>query len=399
MYKFVRPEKDTTIYEYAKTVNAGVDEIVELNTRKGIEGRSCLEDYAPSRILFSFPNLNLDFEGLASDGPNAFAQFGFNTVNRTKSTSSTFGEGPPNAFAFFGESPAPERENDSTEKEEPLKTYNPSATLRLYFANGRGMPYKYEIEAKLLEKDWTEGRGRIRENINEAANWNSATENEEWDEEGGDFSSLPKVSEVFEGDDPDLNLQVDSLLSENPENGFVLKRKDESFQELSELKFFSSETRTIYVPHLLVGEDTYTFDTENSDPVEKENVTAYVSNLRNHYQQGKYRFLVSVEEKFEQREFLGIRPSERKSQIENSRYLPERSLRYEITDKRTGLKIFPFSKRYTPVSYANGTHFFDLDLKYVLPRREYEIDLKYIDPETGNQTIFDSNQTFIVEND
>lgn len=405
MYKLVRPTKDATIYGYATLANAGIDEVNELNTRRGLDRAfASVDELAPSRILMDFPNLDQDFVGISEDGPNAFSSRGVAAADRddASTASSSFGTGPPNAFALFGVEAAPDREpTEESEPEPEVESFNPSAWLRMWFANGMGMPKKYEIQAQKVENRWIEGRGRLENQptTDEPVNWVERTKLNDWNERGGDFSSSPIARQKFNGDDPDVEMKLNTLLSEGIENGIILSRKNEDLDRVSELQFFSLQTRTIYVPHLLVGEDTYTFEPGDVDPLEEENFTAYVSNLQNEYSTGEsYRFLVTAEQKFEQREFLGVRPTARKEAVESRGWLSPRSLTYEIRDRRTGVKFFPFSKKYTAVSYEEGVgHYFDLDLTSLLPKRVYEIVLRYEDPETGNTQIFETEQTFKVE--
>lgn len=399
MFELVRPTEDTTIYGYAKEVNAGIDEVVELNTRRNEEGK----DPKPSRILINFPEIDEEFAEIAPSGPNAFAQFGFPVVNRNISTTTSptqVGLGKPNAFAFFGESEAPNRNSTPDSSPEPKgETFDSTAWLRMWFVSGMGMPKQYEIEARKIAQPWKEGRGRAenRPATEEPANWTDRLFGKGWQSEGGNFEELPVAKEIFDGDDPDINLKLNALLSSGLEHGIILKRKNENFDRRTELKFFSNETRTIFVPHLLVGRDTYEFNTEKANPVEEDNFTAYVTSLKNVYHGGPTRFQVTVEEKFKQRQFLGVRPSARKESIESARYLPRRSLRYQIKDVRTGTVFFPFDRRYSAVSFDGHTHYFDVDIENLLPKREYKITLKHVDSETGEETIFDSHQTFKVE--
>ena len=418
MYKLIRPEKDATIYEYAPTANAGIDEVLELNTRRCREFQSeadALDDPAPSRILMEFPTIEEEIEPAVESGPNVFASFGFSTPTkeeqeRERDPVEEIGIDPPkNVFGFFGEEIAPKRQSESnngTENEsgetgdEKVETAGASAWLRLWFANGMGLPRKYQIEAYPLEKRWTEGRGRI-ENVpptEEPVNWTEANESESWKSPGGDFDESVSSKEVFDRADPDVNLNLNNVLSSDPEQGILLKRGEEEFDRRTELKFFSLETRTIYVPHLLLGTDDYRFEPEGADPVESENFEAFITNLQNTYREGrKVRFEVAVREKYSQREFLGIRPTERTDSIEGERYAPKRSITYEVEDVRTGVKFFPFDRRYTAVSFDGDKHFFDLDLTNLLPKRKYRITLRYEDPETGAIKYFEDEQTFRIE--
>lgn len=413
MYKLVRPTKDATIYGYATLVNAGIDEVNELNTRCGIDRAfSSTGELAPSRILMDFPDVGQTFTGISEDGPNAFVNRGVTSVDRSGTTttvSSDFGTGPPNAFVLSGIERAPERQPTPQPDEGPeVESFESAAWLRMWFANGMGMPKEYEIQARSVEADWREGRGRLenRPITDEPVNWIQRTELEDWNQQGGDFSEFPVARQKFDGDDPDVEMRLNTLLSEGIDNGIILQRKNENIrnsegelERISELKFFSLQTRTIYVPHLLVGEDTYTFEPGEAGPLEEENFTAYIANLRNEYSPGEtYRFRVTAEREFEQREFLGIRPTARKEAVESRKWLPPRSLTYQVKDTRTGLEFFPFSRKYTAVSFEEGTgHYFDLDLTSLFPKRKYEFVLRYEDPETGNTKLFETGQTFRIE--
>ena len=404
MFELVRPTEDTTIYGYAKEVNAGIDEVVELNTRRSIGGlEEEFDDPKPSRILMKFPEVDGDFAEVAPDGPNAFAQFGFETADRNVSVAPSpaqVGVGGPNAFAFFGEPEAPKRTPNPSSKPEPEgESFGSTGWLRMWFVSGMGMPKRYEIEARRLNQNWREGRGRAenRPPTEEPASWTARLFEKSWQSEGGDFKKRPVAKEIFDGDDPDVNLKLNSLLSSGLEHGILLKRKNENFDRRTELKFFSKDTRTIFIPHLLIGRDTYELDAEGANPIEEENFTAYVAGLENVYHGGAVRFEVTVEEKFKQRQFLGVRPSKRKQSIESSRYLPRRSLRYKIEDVRTGTTFFPFDRRYSAVSFDGHSHYFDVNIDNLPPKREYEIILKHVDPKTGKETIFDNHQTFKVE--
>ncbi len=411
MFEIYRPEKDATIYEYAKKVNSGIDEILELNTDSDSD-----QNYGASRVLIKFPEVDDSFNSFVDGGSNVFVSYGYETVNRNPAGSSTDTDpnifnvkiedlieqsqnGEVNTFAFYGQRLAGKREpKNPTPEPEVDDTRNPSAWLRLWFANGMGLPKKYTIEALPVQEPWTEGRGRESDDppTREPVNWIERTRSEDWQEEGGDFDLTPRSAEKFVGEDPDVSMDVNAVMSEDLEHGILLRRKDESFNRKTELKFFSSNTRTIYVPQLLVGRDTYTRNTEGADPVEKENFTAYVTDLKNLYSPTKTRFYVNVKEKYEQRDFLGIRPTEDRQ--EKSAYLPRRSLTWQIEDVRTGNVVFPFNEDYSAVSFDGSTHYFDVDLGSLFPKRQYKVLFKYTDPETGATEIFDHDQRFKVDN-
>jgi hypothetical protein len=424
MYKLIRPTEDATIYGYAPDLNAGIDGVNELNTRIGrdVDLRTTAEaepfdEPQPSRILMKFPAIDQNFDEIVDENPNVFVQSGFELADRSgvpdpQIGSSTAEESADtNVFVFFGEEVAPERESDD-EEELPedlstLESSNPNfepesfgaeATLRMWFVNGMGMPKRYVIEAYPAAAPWREGRGRLENTpaTQEPVSWIRRDFGQDWNSPGGDFDSSLRVRKTFDGDDPDVELNVNSLFASGVENGILLKRQDEDFDRRTELKFFSKDTRTIYVPHVLLGVDDYRFEPEGADPVEKDNITAFVTNMRETYNEGSTaRFNVKVEERYEQRGFLGIRPTARTESIGSERYLPPRSLTYEIRDIKTGLRFMPFDERFTAVSFANGGHFFDLDLTNLLPKRNYEIRFRYDDGMTTRT--LENEQTFRVE--
>lgn len=402
MFEIRRPKKDSTIYERAKRANSGIDEILELNTRQNESG-----EYDVSRILIQFPEVK---ESFSTDNKNVFVSYGYKTINRTSSNSESGKSSTPfnvitessengvNSFAFFGQRLAPKRESEESSDPESIKKYSPSAWLRMWFAEGQGLPKKYAIEAFPVKKKWKEGRGRIGNvpKTNMAVSWVKRTEKEDWLSEGGDYEDFPKTRQTFDEGDPDIKMKLNPVIGD-AENGFLLKRKDEDLKRLSELRFFSSNTRTIYVPQLLFGKDTYEFNTEDASPVETDSFTAYVSTINKTYRPTKTRFYVTVEEKYKQKDFLGYRPTENVATEAN--YLPERSLTAKIEDVRTGLTMIPFDKKYSAVSFNGETHYIDVSLKNFFPKREYKIVFKYTDPKTEVEQLFDHSQTFKVTNE
>jgi hypothetical protein len=270
--------------------------------------------------------------------------------------------------------------------------------LRLFFANGQGMPTKYVIEAYEVTTPWKMGRGRTNSvpQNEDGATWQNASFGNPWTTEGGDFGTFNSASETFNFSDPDVFMDVTLLFSGSPEEGILLKRKTESgFNRTTELKFFGRETHTVFVPHLLYGFDDHTFEPMGAMPLAAENLRVYVSNLRTTYtSSGKKRFRVYADEKYNRKPFLGVKPGE--AIDDPPRYLPEGSLLYEIRDRRTGLAVMPFHQEYTQLSFDPEGYFFDLELGGLFPQREYDVLFKYVDPDAGTETVYDNNQSFEI---
>lgn len=420
MFEIIRPKKDATIYGYIPKLNSGRDEIIELTTSSNdvrIDD-SVSNPTLASRILLDFEDPGVDSfskSGVEGSGlPNVFANFGTESrkvdFNSGTNVFADFGtessEVGTNVFANFGIDLAPDRpEVETTEPEE--REFEADVWLRLYFASGEGLPQDYELQAFPVEESWSEGLGR-RNNDDEApVNWIERRENTDWSSRGGSFDGTSEVSETFGiNDSPDIFFKVNRLFNNaDVGNGILLKRKEEDLNRFSRLSFFSKNTNTVFVPHLLVGRETFTYDVpENTEEfTNTENMSVFVTNLKDSYQKSsQVRFRVRVRKKFQKREFLGIRPSERRERREDPTpepFLPQRTLFYEIRDARTGESIHPFSDPYTALSYDAEGHFFDIDLSNLFPKRPYEILFKFVDPDTGNEQLFAPEQTFEVLSD
>jgi len=409
MFEIVRPEKDATIYGYLPNLNSGIDEILELNTSTN---DTRVSDNVSNPVLASRVLLEFDFdvpeEGFNQVGvtgsatPNVFGEFGIDTTTRT--TSVLPNDEGINVFGEFGIDLAPDRQEPKPEP--PVEEDEPDADvwLRMYFARGEGLPQSYDLQVFSVQKSWSEGLGRRNNDppTEVPVNWIERQESIDWNGRGGDFDTAVSVSEAFDiNDSPDVFFRINELFNDaDPDDGILLKRRREDLDRFSQLSFFSRNTNTVFVPHLLVGRETFEYDVpENAEVFENtESMSVFITNLRESYgASAKTRFRVKVREKFPDRDFLGIRPSERRERRQNPEpepYLPRRSLLYEIRDARTEEPVHPFSDPYTVVSYDSDGHYFDLDLSNLFPKRPYEILFKFVDPVTKNEQIFAPEQYF-----
>ena len=160
-------------------------------------------------------------------------------------------------------------------------------TLNLKIVQSMELADQVEIEVFPVSESWDNGKGRFsdREVIYPGASWSYRNEEKEtwssvtpseYDSGGGSWfhkyhdNLLDKEHTIdiihrFEKNTSDVSLDITELVNfwntsmiEN--NGLILKFKDDTKKRCGNLKFFSTNTNTIYRPHLEVGVYDFKFD-------------------------------------------------------------------------------------------------------------------------------------------
>jgi hypothetical protein len=165
-----------------------------------------------------------------------------------------------------------------------------------------------------------------------------------------------------------------------------------------QLKFFSSQTNTIYSPKLEVRWDDHKPCTGSNTgsllPLtmsgEADNFL-YMKRLRDSYRETeKVKFRVGARKRYIQKTFSTS------VQTVTGSFIPEGSGSYSIKDVATGETIVPFSA-YTSMSCDSTSNYFIQWLNGFSPNRFYKViyKLKYND---GQEIIYDDNFEFKVKN-
>ena len=191
--------------------------------------------------------------------------------------------------------------------------------------------------------------------------------------------------------DLDVTTQIEYFLDGTlTNNGFILKLDDSlefSTDRVFMIKYFSSDTNTIFPPELQIKWDDSDYQ-ETGTLLDSPEVVIEVSNNVGEYKDdGKYRFRLHTRPRFPTRQFST-------TSIYKTNYrLPENSY-YAIKDEHTEEMIIDFDTTFTKISNDTNGPYFDLYMNGLQPERFYRILVKTeID---GNTVTLSDKSTFKV---
>ena len=193
-----------------------------------------------------------------------------------------------------------------------------------------------------------------------------------------------------------LDIEVTDYVNEwldgtRDNNGFIIKKSNEdeaSSEKFGAIKFFSSDTNTIYPPVLELRWDDSTFDTGSLESLDTDNMILYLKNLRGAYKEtSKAKIRVYGRERFPARTFSTT------SNFKLVKYLPTTTY-YSVVDGETDQVIIPFDTNYTKVSCDSDGNYFNFWFNGLQPERFYKFVFR-VDSD-GTTKYFDDNFYFKV---
>ena len=362
VYK-IFPEKSATLYSYYPTLNAGIDEILDLSTYTEIDGT-----YQVSRPIIQFPQSEI------SD------------IITNKVSGSSY-----------------------------------SASLRLSLARAAQLPQNYTIFCHPLVYDWNIGTGRSSDSpiITDGTSWQYIDQisGSEWYVYGqlpiGSTGSYSPIGSIGGGlwwynssyestqsfinvSSKDINLNVTNTVNawyNNVEDnyGFILKHSsllEFSTSSAVELKYFSSNTHTIYPPCLEIKWNDWLYNTGSLSVASSPSIVATLANNQSEYQQDSVqRFRVNVRDQFPTRAFTAT------SVYLVNKALPTASY-YQIKDLDTEEIVVDYDTTYTKISCDSTGMYFDVYMNGLEPERYYKILVKTTI--AGTTLVLDDNFFFKV---
>jgi len=203
-------------------------------------------------------------------------------------------------------------------------------------------------------------------------------------------------SQRFNYANPDTRIDVTDIVTEwvygnIPNYGFIIKRPESievGSQTQGNLKFFSMDSHTIFLPKLQVAWDSQTFVTGSLTELTDETKVIYIKGLqKNITVNSKTRVRVSGRSKYPTRTFATS------SSYLDIKYLPETSY-YAILDTVTDEVIIPYDTNYTKLSCDETGNYFDLWATGFLPERYYKIVIKVVS--NGTEEYYDNGNYFKV---
>ena len=356
VYK-IFPEKSNTLYSYYPTLNAGLDEILELSTFYTITSNNEV-----SRILIKFP------------------QDEISDVITNKVSGSTF-----------------------------------DSYLKMYLANASEIPLDYTIYSYPISGSWNIGTGKLADSpiTTDGSSWvyRNQISGSTWfgvsfpagttgsytgSNSGGGLwytGSYEATQSFNHTTSKDIELKVSNTVrawssSSINNQGFIIKHSSNiEFTTASkfETKYFSSNTHTIYPPCLEIRWDDSSYSTGSLSVITSDLIVASIYNNQNKYQQDSVqRFRVNVRDKYPARSF------QTSSLYLNNKVLPITSY-WSIKDLDTEEIIVDFDTNYTKISADSQGNYFDVYMNGLQPERYYQLLLKTVLP---NKEILVLNQDY-----
>ena len=301
--------------------------------------------------------------------------------------------------------------------------------LRLYEAEGnKELSSDYKVTAHAISESWDEGRGKFGSSpqVKDGCSWNFRKFPEggsgiAWTESGSSFmsGSGQVASQSFSSSKPDIEMNVTDIVipwlsgsgqpatsGDNPitsgstNNGFLLRftgSQETDSETFGQLKFFSSNTNTIYSPKLEVRWDDHVACSgsntgsllQMTSSGATENYVYQIGNRYEYKEDEKVKFRFAVRDRYIQKTF------QRTVQETSASFIPEGSGSYSIVDLATGETKVPFSN-YTTMSCDSTSPYFTQWLSGFETDRIYKIliRIKYDD---GQEKIFDNDFEFKIK--
>tara|TARA_R110000824_G_scaffold18026_2_gene72114 strand:+ start:263 stop:1381 length:1119 start_codon:yes stop_codon:yes gene_type:complete len=284
---------------------------------------------------------------------------------------------------------------------------NFSSSLHLYLAEASEIPSEYTIEVYPIYTDgdgWDNGTGHFGdiptnttgvsweyEKANETSPWTltgfpnfvtasytgSAPGGGNWytasNGESMEFSQIHTLSSTN-----DININVTAAVKQIysntlVNNGFIAKIQDSlefNEQNAIRLKYFGSDTNTIYPPFLQISWDDTTYDQGELPLLTTDLATIDITNNRGTYPDiGKQRFRIAARPQYPTRAFTTS------SVYLNNYALPSASY-WGLRDENTEEMIVDFNTDFTKISCDSQGPFFDVYMDGLQPERYYRILIK-----------------------
>lgn len=274
-----------------------------------------------------------------------------------------------------------------------------TSNLHLYLAESSQVPTSYVVEAYPISSSWKQGNGVFEDSPanRSGVSWKYRdAEIVSWSLDGVDYLTQGKTFQshsVYTDHDITVNVTdtIHSFYSSSyPNNGFLLKLNDEYENNTTSsisLKYFGSDTNTIFPPYLEFKWDDSTYNSNLPDVSTTQIRTNIKNNKPEFADSDTYRFRVATRPIYPQRSFVT-------SSVYTTNYkLPESSC-WAIKDEYSEEMIIDFDSSNTKLSADNDSSYFDVYMDSLQPERFYRLLIKTtID---GSTVVLDDNNTFKV---
>ena len=196
---------------------------------------------------------------------------------------------------------------------------------------------------------------------------------------------IQKFSSSFYDDSPSYPTGI-------PNNGFIIKKPRSAEEDgfgFGYLKYFSSDTHTIYPPKLTFKWDDSTYNpTAGATTLQSGDIFLSLYNSKQEFQRkSKQRFRLTTRKRYPDRTFTT------ESNYLDIQYLPATSY-YSVRDAETNEVIIPFDTEYTKLSADSEGMYFDLHMEGFQPERYYK--LLFRSDNTEGIQVYDEDYSFKI---
>ena len=173
-------------------------------------------------------------------------------------------------------------------------------------------------------------------------------------------------------------------------NGLIIKKSNDdegSETKFGSIKFFSTDTHTIYPPVLETRWDDSTFVTGSLDALTGDDSILYIKNLSTEYKESsKTKIRVFGRERYPSRSFSS-------TPLKTIKYLPSTTY-FSVVDSQTEQVIIPFDTNYTKLSCDANGNYFNFWFNALQPERFYKFCFRV--DQGDNIKYYDDNFYFKV---
>jgi len=301
---------------------------------------------------------------------------------------------------------------------------NPTASINMFLAFGGEVPVEYNLVSAPLAESWDEGIGKLGDTPTNTSGcswtYRSAGGANNWSTDGnlvtqatgstipiypgggywytGSISNKSVIStqSFTKVSSQDVEIDVKNAIEEiylgNITNhGFVVKLEDSLEFNLTSsirLKYYGSDTNTIYPPYLELKWDDSSYVTGSLTVTEDTNPIVVFRDGKGEYvNEGKRKFRLFVRDRYPTRTFTTS------SIYSTTKVLPATSY-YGIRDENTEEMVVDFDVYNTKISADSTSNYFFLYMDSFQPERYYRLLVKSLID--GSTVVVDNNMVFKV---
>ena len=261
--------------------------------------------------------------------------------------------------------------------------------LKAYIANAENLSEDYTLEIRQVSQSWAMGTGKFADSpenrtgvswYNTASFVSSVTN---WDNPqyyitsgGGSWTNLYATQSFGNESSKDIEVDVTTIVTDwftnpNNNNGVIIKHEqaiENDPKSYIALNFYSNDTHTIYPPTLELRWDDSTYDSGSLNEIQNSySVVTMANNIGTYTVSTEmYRFRINSRDKYPTRVFTTS------SLYTTNKRLPETTY-WSLIDAKSNDIVVDFDENYTKVSCDSTSNYFDLYMKGLEPERYYKI--------------------------